>query len=140
MSETGLSATAGFFGFSGIFTYQMRTVYDTARGAGNDTPYRLSSRAQRGICSCEKNADSSPVLACSCGRLGMTNPTSSEGSAGLLLSSRAERGICSCALPAQFPGLGILPRHVYGVVEVQQQAFPAIQKSEAEEVVVNERC
>src|SRR5437660_6287651 len=39
---------------------------------------------------------------------------------------------------SQFPRLGILPRDVPRVIEVQQQAFAAVEKSEADEVVVDE--
>src|SRR5205807_7181872 len=42
------------------------------------------------------------------------------------------------ARASQFPRLGVLPRDVSGVVEVQQQAFAAVEKSEADEVVVDE--
>src|SRR6266446_5944794 len=39
---------------------------------------------------------------------------------------------------SQFPRLGVLPRDVPRVVEVQQQAFPPVKESEADEVVVYE--
>src|ERR1039458_7555293 len=42
-------------------------------------------------------------------------------------------------LARQFPGLGIFPRYVDGVVEVQKQAFAAVEKSEAEKIIVDKR-
>src|SRR5271170_6165624 len=41
-------------------------------------------------------------------------------------------------LTREFPRLGIFPRNVARVVQVKQQAFAAIEESEAEEVVVDE--
>src|SRR5271168_248303 len=40
----------------------------------------------------------------------------------------------------EVPCFGVLPRNVTGVVEVQQQTFAAVEKSEANKVVVNECC
>src|SRR5437660_6860963 len=39
----------------------------------------------------------------------------------------------------KFPSLSVFPAHINGVVEVQQQSFFAIEKTEAEEIVVDER-
>ena len=38
-----------------------------------------------------------------------------------------------------FPCLGIFPGNVIGVIKVQQQSFSAIEKTQAEDVVVKER-
>ncbi len=42
-------------------------------------------------------------------------------------------------LPRGLPGLGVLPAGVGGVVEVQEEAFAAIEEAEAEEVVPDKR-
>src|ERR1700693_4036244 len=39
----------------------------------------------------------------------------------------------------QFPSLRVFPRNIHRVIEVPQQTFTAIEKAEAEEVVVEER-
>src|SRR5438445_11045079 len=39
----------------------------------------------------------------------------------------------------KFPSLSVFPAHIDGVVEMQQQSFFAIQKSQAEKIVVDER-
>ena len=41
---------------------------------------------------------------------------------------------------AQAPGFDELPVDVDGVVEVKQQAFAAIEKAEAEKVVIDKGC
>ena len=56
----------------------------------------------------------------------------------ILSSIRADfgpRGICFCA----FPRFRILPGNIHRVVQVQKQSFPAIQKSEAKEIIVDKR-
>lgn len=40
---------------------------------------------------------------------------------------------------SQFPCLRIFPGNIDGVIEVQNQALPAVQKTESEYVVVDER-
>jgi len=47
-------------------------------------------------------------------------------------------GIAGGRFASRFPGFGILPGDVNGMVEVQQQSLPAVEKAEAEEVVVDE--
>src|ERR1022692_1765616 len=42
-------------------------------------------------------------------------------------------------LACEFPRLGVFPRDVAGMVEVQEQALAAVEKAEAEEVVIDER-
>jgi len=37
------------------------------------------------------------------------------------------------------PRFCVFPRNIHGVVQVQQQAFASVEKSEPEEVVVDER-
>src|SRR5437016_1464014 len=37
-------------------------------------------------------------------------------------------------IPRHFPGLGILPAHIHGVVHVNQQPLASIEKSQAKEI------
>ena len=41
-------------------------------------------------------------------------------------------------LSGVFPGFGVFPAYVYGVVEVEEQAFASVEEAESEEVVVDE--
>src|SRR3984957_9622474 len=43
-------------------------------------------------------------------------------------------------LAREFPGFGVFPGDVDSVVEVQQEAFAAVEEAEAKEIVVDERC
>ncbi len=52
-------------------------------------------------------------------------------------SRGAPRLIIAAATPADFPSFGILPAHIEGMVQVQQQTLAAVQKSEAEDIVVH---
>src|SRR5271165_3746768 len=45
----------------------------------------------------------------------------------------------SCSGPAPFPRLGVFPTHIFRVVEVQQQAFTAVEEAAAQNVVIEER-
>src|SRR5260221_2994155 len=53
-----------------------------------------------------------------------------------MIEAARVRGLFLC--PSQLVNFGVLPAHVHRVIEVQQQAFFAVEEAEAEEVVVNE--
>jgi hypothetical protein len=56
------------------------------------------------------------------------------------LEGSVERPLRQFFLARQFPCLRVFPGDVDGVVEMQQQAFAAVEETQAEDLVVEEGC